>query len=582
MKSGRSQSWWLLTLVIASAIAAGAAWWWRPASPSSVDPAGRDLPRRGGRLIATYRSEPKTFNRLVSPLAAEELVRTLTQATLVRVNRTTREIEPRLATSWTSSADAKTWTLTLRDDVRFSDGTPFTSADVVFTFRAIYDAETDMAGSLMVNGKPLAIRASDERTVEIAFPAPYGSGLAIVDGVPILPRHKLQAALDAGTFRDAWSVTTPLSEIVGAGPFALHQYTPGVSMIFGRNPHYWLRDRAGVQLPYLDEIELRIIPDQNAETLQLESGATDLINDFVRPEDITALSKLAETGRLQIVPVGAALNPDLFWINLVPGAAVAKNRPWLQRQELREAISHAVDRQAIVNTVYLGEAEAIEGPITSGYGLWHVPGLPIRAHDPSRAKTLLQSIGLTDADGDGRLEDGSRRPARFSVLVQKGVTLRERTMALVQQQLGAIGLQLDVVALDNRGLFSRFAAGEYDAIFFNIAPPAPDPNQLMEFWLSSGGFHVWNPRQSSPSQPWEAEIDDLITRQSTSMNVEERRRLFEQAQRRFLEHVPAIYFVVQRHTVVMSSRLHGAMPTAIPPPVLWNAEALSLRAPGAR
>jgi peptide/nickel transport system substrate-binding protein len=519
---------------------------------------------------------------LVSPQAAEELVRLLTHGTLVRVNRQTREVEPRLATSWTSSPDGRTWMLTLRDDVRFSDGTRFTSADVVFTFRAVYEAKTAMAGDLTVNGQPLSVRATDDRTVEISFPAPYGSGLAIVEGVPMLPRHKLQAALDAGTFKDAWSVTTPPNEVVGTGPFVLQQYTPGVSLIFARNPHYWVHDRAGVTLPYLDEIELRIMPDQNAEALQLESGGADLTNDFIRPEDVASLSRLADAGRLQIVPVGAALNPDVLWINLVPGAAVAKDRPWLQRQELREALSHAVDRQVIVNTVYLGEGEATEGPISSGYGMWHVPGLPVRAHDPAKAKALLQSIGLTDADHDGRLEDRSGRPARFSVITQKGHTLRERTMAIVQKHWADIGLQVDVVALDQQGLVQRFLEGNYDAIFFNISVDLPDPNRLMGFWLSAGGFHVWNPGQSSPSSPWEAEIDDLMTRQSMSLNLEERRRLFEQAQRRFQEHVPAIYFAAQRHMVVMSARVQGATPTVMPPPVLWNAEELSLRAPTSR
>jgi peptide/nickel transport system substrate-binding protein len=571
-----------LTLISAGAIT-GAAWWWRSsARPSPSASLSADVPRRGGRLIASFRSEPKTFNRLYSPQIAEELVRLLTQATLVRVNRITKEIEPRLATSWTSSTDGKTWTLTLRDDVRFSDGTRFSSADVVFTFRAIYEAKTAMAGNLLVNGQPLAVRALDDRTVEIAFPAPYGSGLAIVEGVPVLPRHKLAAAFEAGTLRDAWNVTTPLHEIVGAGPFVLQQYTPAVSLVFARNPHYWVRDRAGVALPYLDEIELKIVPEQNAEILQLESGRTDLITDFIRAEDVASFSRLADTGRLQLSTVGAALNPDLFWINLVPAAPAANERPWLQRQELREAISHAVDRQAIVNTVYLGEAEAIEGPITSSYGIWHVPGLAVRAHDPAKAKTLLQSIGLTDGNQDGRLEDGAGRQARFSVLTVKGGTLRERTLAVVQKHLADVGLQLDVVALDQGSLIQRFMKGEYEAIFFSFSADLPDPNRMLEFWLSSGSFHVWNPGQSSPSQSWEAEINDLVTRQSLSMNLEERRQLFEQAQRRFLEHVPAIYFAAQRHVVAMSARVQGATPTAIPPPVLWNAETIALRTSATR
>ena len=104
----------------------------------------------------------------------------------------------------------------------------------------------------------------------------------------------------------------------------------------------------------------------------------------------------------------------------------------------------------------------------------------------------------------------------------------------------------------------------------------------MEFWLSSGGFHVWNPRQASPATKWEAEVDQLMKTLMSSMDLGERRRLFTQVQRLFVEHLPAIYFAAQRQTVVMNGRVTGATPSVLPPPVLWNAEALALRTPVAR
>jgi peptide/nickel transport system substrate-binding protein len=540
-------------------------------------------PTRGGRLIATYRSEPQSFNRLVSPRAPEELVRLLTHGSLVRVNRVTQQLEPRLASAWTASQDGRTWTLTLRHGVRFSDGEPFTAADVVFTFRAVYgeQAAGAMASSVSINGRPLRVTAVDERTVQIEFPEIYGPGLAILDGLPVLPRHKLERYLDAGTLRDAWSTTTPLNEIAGLGPFRLEEYVPGVRIVFTRNPHYW-ETEDGAGLPHLDAIELRIVPDQNAEVLQLESAATDLVNDFVRPEDLSSFTRLAEQGRVQVVPVGASINADLLWFNLAPGTNAAAGRPWLQREELREAVSHAIDRQAIVDTVYLGEAVAIEGPVTPGHGPWFAGDVPIRSHDPARARTLLQSIGLDDRNGDGRLEDSSGRPARFTILTQKGHTARERTTAMVQQQLAGIGLQVDLLAVDSNSLYELFLKQDYDAIYFSVSADSADPMAAKEFWMSGGGYHFWHPSQAAPATAWEAEIDQLMTRQATTLDVDERRRLFAQVQRLFADHVPAIAFAAPRHTVVMSARVSGATPSVLTPPVLWNAEALSLRAPTTR
>jgi peptide/nickel transport system substrate-binding protein len=581
MRSRRSQFWLLTAVSLLGAIALlwQAGWLHRPPAPERRAASAT----RGGRLVATYRSEPKTFNRLMSPRAPEELVRLLTHGSLVRVNRVTQQLEPRLATTWTGSPDGRTWTLTLRDGVRFSDGTPFTAADVAFTFRAVYDQKTAsaMASTVRVSGQPLRVTAVDDHTVSIEFPEVYGPGLAILDGVPILPRHKLERYLDAGTFPEAWSTTTPLSEIAGLGPFGLEEYVPGVRLVFARNPHYWLTE-GGTRLPHLDAIELRIVPEQNAEVLQLESGAADVINDFVRPEDLASFSRLAEQGRVQVVPVGPSINADLLWFNLVPGTTAARGRPWLQREELREAISHAVDRQAIIDTVYLGEGVPIEGPVTPGHGIWYAGDIPIRAHDPSRARALLQSIGLVDGNGDGRLEDTGGRPARFTIITPKGQTLRERAAAMIQQQLSAAGLQVDVLPLDTNSLIERFQKQDYDAIYFYITADSTDPIAATQFWLSSGGFHFWHPGQAAPATSWEAEIDQLMTRQATTLDVNERRRLFAQVQRLFADHVPAIYFAAPRHTVVMSARVHGATPSVLSPPVLWNAEALSLRAPTTR
>lgn len=160
-----------------------------------------------GELIASLRSEPATYNRLVDITAAGDLLAGLTHAPLVRINRTTDQLEPWLAESWTQSDDGLTYTIKLRSGISFSDGTPFTSADVVFTFRALYDPQVKDAGlasGAEVSGKPLQVEAPDPATVVVRFPARFAPGLRVIDTMPILPRHRLQAALDAGRFAKTW------------------------------------------------------------------------------------------------------------------------------------------------------------------------------------------------------------------------------------------------------------------------------------------------------------------------------------------------------------------------------------------
>jgi peptide/nickel transport system substrate-binding protein len=318
------------------------------------------------------------------------------------------------------------------------------------------------------------------------------------------------------------------------------------------------------------------VPEWNAEVLRLESGQSDVMADFARVEDLGMLRRDAAQGKIQLVDAGVDIKPESLWFDLAPGSARVKDRPWLQKEELRRAVSYAVDRQAFVDTVYLGNAVPIYGPITPGHGEWYAPDLPTTTLDRAKAKALLASIGLADRDGDGTLEDARGKPARFSILTTKGNTNRERAAEVLRDQLKKIGLIVDVVALDPKQVMGQWAKGDYDAIYYGIQSDARDPARNLEFWMSSGSFHLWNPEQATPATPWEAHIDELMRRQASTINREERRRLFRDVQAIFIEHLPCIYFAAVKATVAMSARVAGAMPSVLQPPVLWNAEQLSV------
>ena len=146
-------------------------------APTSNAPGSPTAPARGGELIASLRSEPPTYNRYLpnGGGAAVELMTLLTQARLVRVNRVTDELEPWVAEGWTVAADGVTYTVTLRDGIKFSDGHPLTADDVLFSFRVAYDAavKSVLAVALKVNGKPLQVSAVNPRTLTIRLPEPF-------------------------------------------------------------------------------------------------------------------------------------------------------------------------------------------------------------------------------------------------------------------------------------------------------------------------------------------------------------------------------------------------------------------------
>ena len=448
----------------------------RPGSTGSQTGSSNAGPSRGGELIASLRSEPATYNRFIDHSTAGEALALLTQAPLVYVNRATDTLEPWLAESWSESADHLTYTIKLRQGVAFSDGTPLTSADVLFTFRALYDpkVESPLAGDTLVNGKQLQIEAPDPSTVLVRLPSPFAPGLRLIDGVRILPRHKLERALAEGTFNDAWSVKTPLTEIAGLGPFVLAEHVSGQRLVFTRNPHYWRKDAAGVALPYLDKLTV-VIASQATEALKLQSGEVDLMtNGDIRPDDYAAFKRAADQGRVRLIDGGLGLDPSLLWFNLTPAHANDPKGRLFHQKAFRQAISCAIDRQAIVNTVYLGAAVPVYGPVTPANKTWFADVRPSCEHDAGRARALFATVGLTDRNNDGMLEDGSGLPVRFSILTQ-AEHIRSRVVAVLQEQLRQAGISVDIVTLDQGGLFDRFKQGNYDTIYFGIQASATDP-----------------------------------------------------------------------------------------------------------
>ncbi|MCC7181462.1 MAG: ABC transporter substrate-binding protein [Acidobacteria bacterium] len=575
----------LLTLLLIGAIVGTGYFIWRdlraplpgaPHSSRTTDVA----PSRGGRLVSTLRSEPRSFNRLASANAVTELYSLLAQAKLVRINRATQELEPWLAEKWETSADGRAFTLTLRDGLTWSDGTPFSAEDVAFTFRAAYDPKAGivLGPTLQVDGHPLAATVIDGRTVRVEFPASFGPGLRLLDNLPILPRHKLEGALAAGTFAQAWNAATPPSDLVGMGPFQLARYEPGQRLVFTRNPHYWRSAPDGTRLPYLDELVLEIVPDQNAELLRLQSGDADVMQSTVRAEDLASIRPLESQGKLQLLELGVSADPDVFFFNLrAPYWAKDPRRGWVTTRQWRQAISHAVDREALAESVYLGTAVPVWGPVSPGNREWFSPNVPRYPYSLETAAKLLASIGLENRDADEWLEDMSGTEARFTMLTYRGNLVLEREAAFLRDELNKVGIAVDVVALEANALVDRLVRGDFEAIFFQYLTSDLDPALSKDFWLSSGPAHIWNMSQDTPGTPWEAKIDELTRQQAAALDPAERRRLFAEMQRVFGENVPALYFVAPRLYAAASARVVNLTPAILRPQLLWAADTIAVK-----
>ncbi len=545
----------------------------------------RDLAgKRGGNLTLAVNSDPASFNRMLTAMRAHTIVLDRLCADLVHINRATLELEPSLAKSWEASADGRTYTIRLRRGLRFSDGSPFTANDVLFTFQVLQDPKSGaiQADQVQVDGSFPQVSKIDEYTVRLAYQRPVGMGLRSLDSVPILPRNRLLKAYSEGTLSTVWGATASPRDVAGLGPFRLREYRRGERIVLERNPHYWKRDRSRTALPYLDTITFLIIPDHNVEALRFQAGEIDLLY-FLSPESYAALRRSGSQSKFVLRDLGAGLAMDFLWFNLNPlgkrpvkSGADAEKLAIFGRTEFRQAVSLALDRPGIARSVFLGLATPQGGPLSSGNRAWHDPGIKPPARDIARARALLGQIGLRDSDRDGILEYGSaRRPLEIMLMTSRGSSAREKMSEVIKSNLLQIGVRVEIQTLLPNELAARFFNTlDYEAILFGLAPTDVAPDLQTDLWYSSGKNHFWSPGQPKPQTPWEGEIDNLITRLVRALDLNERRTAFFRVQQLWAREMPAIPVVAPNILVAWRKSLRNVVPSVLPPHLVWNPEEL--------
>jgi len=145
---------------------------------------------------------------------------------------------------------------------------------------------------------------------------------------------------------------------------------------------------------------------------------------------------------------------------------------------------------------------------------------------------------------------------------------------VLREELGRIGIALDIAPLESEAVTERLLACDYDAMYYRPVAADLDPAGNMDFWLSSGSAHFWNLAQRTAETEWEQRIDTLMLEQAATLDPERRRQLFDLVQRIFAENLPALYFAAPRMYYAHGPRLLGVVPSVLSPPVLWNADSL--------
>ncbi len=501
----------------------------------------------GGILAYAQRAEPKSFNPVTSSDNASREVLHRLHADLIHINRETQKTEPALAKSWTVSPDGLHYFLELRGGIRFSDGQPFDADDVIFSFRVYLDEKlgSPQRDLLLLAGQPIAVRKLGTYSVAFDLPQPYAAAERLFDGFAILPRHLLEKPYRDGKLAAAWGLRTPPAEMAGLGPFVVKQYVSGQRTVLVRNNYYWKSDTAGQRLPYLDELDFTVAGSEDGQVMRFQSGDSDILTR-VGARNFAVLDKARRGYAVKDAGPGLEFSFLFFNLNKLSAASLPQifaHQSFLRRLTLRQAVSLAIDRAAIVRLVYLGHAAPLCGPEPQGNPRWVDAALPCAVRSVAKARALLAADHFSWTPA-GSLKDPDGHTVEFSLITSSSNAERIQMATLIQDDLKSLGITLHVVPLDMRSLLDRVQrTHDYDACLLSLQNADADPNPNMSVWLSNGANHLWNPEQKTPATAWEAEIDTLMRRQMVTRQFAERKRMYDRVQDLVMQNLPLIPLV---------------------------------------
>ncbi len=541
----------------------------------------------GGRLVVALYGDPKTFNPITAnEQSSEEIYRHLF-ASLLGFDWPSQQVLPGLAESWTNSPDFKTWTFKLRKNLRWSDGEPLTADDVVFTCNElIYNPDFNpvIADALQVDGRKFTVTKVDDLTIQVVTSGIYAPFLEnFGGGVPIMPKHILAKTVTDKTFTSAYGVNWDAKNIVGSGPFRIKEYKPAQYILLERNPYFCEVDKKGQRLPYFDNVMYTVVPDMNAMSLRFLSGESD-IDDFIYPYEYDHFKAESANGKFNLFEPGIGLETGFFWFNENTNADLKSGQPhvdpkklkWFRNPKFRQACSYAIDRDAIIKSIYNGRAIPNYGYVTPGDKKWFNPNTRQYPHDLAKARALLKEIGIEDRHGDGGLEDADGNQIEFVLNTNVGNGAREKTAVLIKSDLEKLGIKVIFQPIEFNTLVNKIdVTFDYECVLLSMGGGGADPSAHMNVIRSDGFTHQWFPRQKTPSTDWEARLDYLMNAQNKTFDFSERKKDFDEVQEILCEQMPMIFTVTPFYYCAARSDIGNLRPTPLSGyRASWNIEEL--------
>ena len=443
---------------------------------------------------------------------------------------------PRLATRWEWAPDSLSITFHLDPRARWHDGQPVRAADVRFTHQLYRDpASTSLNNELITSVD--SVQVVDSLTARAWFhrrgPEQF---FDVVYQMPILPEHLLK-----GIAHDKLRQSEFARNPVGSGKFRFVRWTPGQQIeLIADTANY--RGR-----PHLDRVIYSVIPDYGAALTRLRAGEADFY-ETIRPENV---AEVDASPTLKAIPYPGS-QYGFMGLNLRDKGARTRPHPIFGEREMRRAISMAVDRRALVQSVFDTLAYVSIGPVTRGQSVadTSIAQIPF---DTVRAKQVLDSLGWRDTNGDGT-RDRNGRPLEFGILVPSISAARVRLATLMQAQLKRVGVTANIEQIEFTAFIERMRRRNFDAII-GAWTTDPSPSGIRQLWTTAGSRAT----DGSNFQSYESPVfDAYVDSAARAATADRRKAYFRRAYETILGDAPSVWLYEQRLVAGAHERLRTA------------------------
>lgn len=508
-----------------------------PPASNSIDYTAQYPVQEGGTLIDAMPAEPSGLIAMIAGESAASAVASNIFNTLLKYDKNL-ELEGDLAKSWEISSDQKTITFHLKPNMKWADGEPLTSADMLFTWQLVTDdhTRTPYGSDFKLVQKA---ETPDALTFRVSYAQPYAPALDSWAGLQILPKHILQGQ-DINT-------TAFARHPVGSSYYKLDQWLNGERISLVRNP-YATAGQANIQ-----RLVSRFIPDVASQFLELLADNIDYMS-------------LNPIQYARIFPARPDLNKKIALYKELGNSYTylgfnLKHKPF-DDVRVRKAINYAIDKQEIIDGVLLGLGEPVSSPYKPGTR-WTNPRLKPYPYDVQKALVLLKQAGFEDHDGDGIL-DRDGKPLAFEILTNQNKQ-REMSAVLVQRRLKEIGIDVQIRVLEWASFIGRFIkTGDFDVVLLGWGLSL-DPDQ----------YSIWHSSQQGPGQfnfigYNNPRVDKLLEQGRLELDPDKRMKIYHEFAKILLEDSPVVYLYAGYGLPAIHRRVKGIDNPAPPAGIGYN------------